>query len=103
MEKKKMENNMSGDNQIKTRAEVFELLKEILSEVTDNKIEDIREDSLIFNELNLTDFDLQKIIKEIGNQIEIDVAKLSKNVVENDEIVTAGDVLDLIVDEKELG
>jgi len=98
-----MENNMSGDNQIKTRAEVFELLKEILSEVTDNKIEDIREDSLIFNELNLTDFDLQKIIKEIGNQIEIDVAKLSKNVVENDEIVTAGDVLDLIVDEKELG
>lgn len=98
-----MENNMLGNNQIKTRAEVFELLKEILSEVTDNKIEDIREDSLIFNELNLTDFDLQKIIKEIGNQIEIDVVKLSKNVVENDEIVTAGDVLDLIVDEKELG
>lgn len=103
MKKKKMENNMLGNNQIKTRAEVFELLKEILSEVTDNKIEDIREDSLIFNELNLTDFDLQKIIKEIGNQIEIDVVKLSKNVVENDEIVTAGDVLDLIVDEKELG
>ena len=95
---------MSEKNNIKaTRSEIFALLQQILSEMTDNRVEDIREDSLVYNELNLTEFDLQRIIKEIGSKIEINTEELSQTIEENDEISTVADVLDLIVDEKELG
>ncbi len=84
------------------REEIFGLLQKILSEMTDNRLEDIKEESLIYNELNLTEFDLQRIIKEIGSKIEINVDELSQEVIA-DEVSTVAEVLDLIMDEKELG
>jgi hypothetical protein len=85
------------------RQEIFSLFQKILSETTDNKLEDIRENSLIYNELNLTEYDVQRLIKEISTHLEIDTDSISQAVTDNDDITTVGDILDLIVDEKELG
>jgi type II secretory pathway component PulM len=94
---------MPEKDQVREREVILELLKQLLSEMTDNPLDDIREESLIYGELNLTEFDLQRIIKEIANKIEIDGEQLSEMVHNNEEIVSVRDVLDLIVDEKELG
>lgn len=85
-----------------TRQDIFGLLQELLVELTDNRAEDIREDSLIYDELNLTEFDLQRIIQQIGTQIEIDTDEMMKEVTEEG-VMTVADLLDLIVDEKDLG
>lgn len=84
------------------RDEIFNLLRDLLVELTGNRYEDIHEDSLIFNELNLTEFDLQRIIKQIGTEIEINVDEMLEEVAD-EQIVTIADLLDLIVDEKDLG
>ena len=90
--------------QYQTRTKIFSLLRGVLSETTGNRIEDIREESLIYNELNLTEFDLRKIIKEMGVMLELDTQSLSETVTEADnEVTTVGDLVDLLVDEKELG
>lgn len=85
-----------------TRSDVFNLLRDLLVELTDNRFEDIRENSLIYSELNLTEFDLQRIVKQIGAQIELDVDEMLAEVA-NEQIVTVADLLDLIIDEKDLG
>ncbi|MDO5561305.1 MAG: hypothetical protein Q4G02_00835 [bacterium] len=85
-----------------TRDDVFNLLRDLLVELTDNRFEDIRENSLIYGELNLTEFDLQRIVKQIGAQIELDVDEMLAEVA-NEQIVTVADLLDLIIDEKDLG
>jgi hypothetical protein len=90
-------------NQTKVREEIFALLKQVLSEATGNPWDEIREEAQIYSELNLTEFDLQRIIKEVGTKIEIDTQVVSESVEGNEEIVTVGDVLNLLVDEKELG
>jgi hypothetical protein len=90
-------------NQNKTREEAFLLLREILSETTNNAVDDIYEESLVYDELNLTEFDLQRIIKEISKKVEVDAISLAEMATEVEEIQTVGDLLDLIVDEKELG
>lgn len=84
------------------RDEIFNLLRDLLVELTGNRYEDIHEDSLIFNELNLTEFDLQRIIKQIGTEIEINVEEMLEEVTD-EQIVTIADLLDLIVDERDLG
>ena len=84
------------------RDEIFNLLRDLLVELTGNRYEDIHEDSLIFNELNLTEFDLQRIIKQIGTEIEINVDEMLEEVAD-EQIITIADLLDLIVDEKDLG
>ena len=89
-------------NERHTREDVFNLLRDLLVELTGNRYEDVREDSLIFNELNLTEFDLQRIIKQIGTEIEINVDEMLTEVI-NGQIVTIADLLDLIIDEKDLG
>ncbi len=85
-----------------TREEVFDLLKESLVELTDNRGEDIREESLIYDELNLTEYDLQRLIKQIGTQVEINVDEMLKEAAD-EEVHTIADLLDLIIDEKDLG
>ena len=84
------------------RDEIFNLLRDLLVELTGNRYEDIHEDSLIFNELNLTEFDLQRIIKQIGTEIEINVEEMLEEVTD-EQIVTIADLLDLIGDERDLG
>jgi hypothetical protein len=97
-----MNDPITEKNNAQVRKEIFALLQKILSETTDNKLEDIRENSLIYSELNLTEYDVQRIIKEMGTRLEIDIDSLQA-IVSNDDITTVGDILDLIVDEKELG
>jgi hypothetical protein len=97
-----MNNPITEKNSAQVRKEIFALLQKILSETTDNRLEDIRENSLIYSELNLTEYDVQRIIKEMGARLEIDIDSLQA-IVSNDDITTVGDILDLIVDEKELG
>jgi len=84
------------------REEVFELLRRNLAEMTDNRWEDIHEHSLIFGELNLTEYDLQRIIKQIGSEIEIDTDELLGEM-KKESVETVADVVELLVDEKELG
>ncbi len=98
-----MPNPKEKQNQAnRSREDIFNLLRQTLIELTDNQANDIRYDSLIFNELNLTEFDLQRIIKKIGTQIEIDIDNLLDDA-NREEIVTISDLIDLIVDEKDLG
>lgn len=85
-----------------TREDVFNLLRDLLVELTDNRYEDIREDSLIYGELNLTEYDLRRLIKQIGVQIEVNTDELTEEVI-GDQIATVADLLDLIIDEKDLG
>lgn len=85
-----------------TREDIFGLVRELLVELTDSRFEDIREDSLIYGELNLTEFDLQRIVKQIGAQIGLDVDEMLTEVT-NEQITTIADLLDLIIDEKDLG
>ena len=95
---------MSNELSQKTaRAEILDLFRQTVSEMTGNRPEDIREDSLIYGELNLTEYDLQLIIKQIGKQIEIDAQSIEDMIAENDNITTVTAVLDLLLDEKELG
>jgi hypothetical protein len=90
--------------QYQTRTQIFTLVRGVLSETTGNRIEDIREESLIYNELNLTEFDLHRIIKEVGAMLELDVESLSETIKETEsEVTSVGDLVDLLVDEKELG
>jgi hypothetical protein len=98
-----MNSTITEKNTTVVREEIFTLLQKILSETTGNKLEDIREKSLVFNELNLTEYDVQRIIKEVGAHLEIDADSLNPAITDNDDITTVGDILDLIVDEKELG
>ena len=87
------------------REEVLSLLRQSLAEKTDNRPEEIRENSLLFSELNLTEYDLARIVMEVGNKLELDVAALEQMISEHEEndIVSVADVVDLLVDEKELG
>ncbi len=82
---------------------IWNLLGRVLSEATGNRLEDIHPESLVYSELNLTEYDLQLIIKKIAPELEIDGESLAEAIVGNDEVVTVADVLDLIMDEKELG
>lgn len=91
-----------SQNERHSREDVFNLLRDLLVELTGNRYEDIHEDSLIFNELNLTEFDLQRIVKQIGTKIEINIEEMLEEVVD-EQVVTIADLLDLIIDEKDLG
>ena len=95
---------MSLSTQV-AREEVLSLLRQSLAEKTDNRPEEIRENSLLFSELNLTEYDLARIVMEVGNKLELDVAVLEQMISEHEEndIVSVADVVDLLVDEKELG
>lgn len=95
---------MSLSTQV-AREEVLSLLRQSLAEKTDNRPEEIRENSLLFSELNLTEYDLARIVMEVGNKLELDVAALEQMISEYEEndIVSVADVVDLLVDEKELG
>ena len=93
---------IENKKQAHSREEVFTLLKQILAEMTDNKLEDIREDSLIYDELNLTEFDVQRIIKQVGLKIDVDVDELLEQV-DKEDAETVADLVEMITDEKELG
>lgn len=93
---------LTQKNERHTREDVFNLLRDLLIELTGNRYEDIHENSLIFNELNLTEFDLQRIIKQMGMEIEINVDEMLEEVI-GEQVVTIADLLDLIIDEKDLG
>lgn len=87
------------------REEIFALLRQSLSEKTDNRPEEIRENSLLFSELNLTEYDLARIVMEVGKNLELDTQELGEIIAdrEHHELETVADVVDLILDEKELG
>jgi hypothetical protein len=89
--------------QYQARHEMFALLQDVLSEQSDNRREDIREETLVYSELNLTEFDLQRIIKQVGAKLQLDTESLALAIAGNEEISTVGDVLDILIDEKELG
>ncbi len=81
---------------------IFELLQESLAGITSNNLEDIKPESLIYNELNLTEFDLQRLVKELGNKVEINVEEMIETVT-GEQITSVADLLDLLIDEKDLG
>lgn len=87
------------------REEIFALLRQSLAEKTDNRPEEIRENSLLFSELNLTEYDLARIVMEVGKNLELDTQELGEIISdrEHHELETVADVVDLILDEKELG
>ena len=98
-----MSTNESQPFQQQEKDEILSLLRRIVSEDTGNRQEDIRPESLIYDELNLTEYDLQLIVKQIASQLEIDGDGMSEAIIGNEDIVRVADVVDLIMDEKELG
>jgi len=83
-----------------TDSSTFEQLRTILAEVTGNEAADICPESILVDDLGMTDAaDLPRIIKRINREFDI---RLDLNQVAA-ETETVEDLLMLIIDETELG
>lgn len=85
------------------RHEVFGELRVLLSNSTGNRLEDIREDSQLYGDLNLTEYDLKRLTHELAAKYELDGESLYDTALENGEDQTVADLLDLVLEEKDLG
>jgi len=85
------------------RQEVLGELRTLLSDSTGNRLEDIREDSQLYNDLNLTEYDLKRLSHELAGKYELNRESLYEEILENDEGQTVADLLELVLEEKDLG
>lgn len=85
------------------RAQLLGELRTMLSESTGNRLEDITEASSLYGDLNLTDYDLKRIIYELAPKFEVDADSMYETAREDGEGQTVGDLLDIIMEEKDLG
>lgn len=78
----------------------FDQLRSILAEVTGNEVGDIHPDSLLVDDLGMTDVaDMPRLIKRINRDFEITLNPTHIA----DEVESVEDLLTLIIDETELG
>ncbi|MBQ6449412.1 hypothetical protein IJJ08_00710 [bacterium] len=85
------------------RRAVLAELRLMLSDSTGNRLEDIREDSQLYGDLNLTEYDLKRLTHELAIKYELDGESLYESAMENDEGQTVSDLLELVLEEKDLG
>ncbi|MBQ6437774.1 hypothetical protein IJJ12_00130 [bacterium] len=82
---------------------VWQVFRQTLAEATGNQVEDVHQDSLIYDDLNLTEYDLQRLVRDVASKIDINAETIVEMIPDNPDIATVADVLDLIMDEKEFG
>ena len=85
------------------RREVLAELRTMLSDSTGNRLEDIRENSQLYGDLNLTEYDLKRLTHGLAIKYELDGESLYESAMENGESQTVSDLLDLVLEEKDLG